>query len=168
MKKSYPEMEIKSETNSYVDQITLELLMNKSQYHKFVSKNNPDEFNKIQNHYDEIDNYRDDIMELTKELLTSRYKNVSTEVNESFDAYVKSLINHFKMKEIETKNEYNKYDREVDTMFDEVEDQSGPINVDRSVWGKSIVNATNTKIFSKYILNVYNYKRNNINHVEKL
>ena len=36
-----PEMEIKSETNSYVDQITLELLMNKSQYHKFVSKTIP-------------------------------------------------------------------------------------------------------------------------------
>ena len=134
-----PGMEIKSETNSFVDQITLELLMNKSQYHKFVSKNNPDEFNKIQNHYDEIDNYRDDIMELTKELLTNRYKNVSTEVNELFDAYVKSLINHFKMKEVETKNEYNKYDREVDTMFDEIDDRPGPINVDKSVWGKSIV-----------------------------
>jgi len=134
-----PGMEIKSETNSFVDQITLELLMNKSQYHKFVSKNNPDEFNKIQTHYDEIDNYKDDIMELTNELLTNRYKSVSTEVNELFDAYVKSLINHFKMKEVETKNEYNKYDREVDTLFDEIDDRPGPINVDKSVWGKSIV-----------------------------
>lgn len=132
-------IEIKSETNSFIDQITLELLMNKSQYHKFISKNNPNEFNKIQTHYDEIDNYKDDILELTEELLTNRYKNVSTEVNELFDAYVKSLINHFKMKEVETKNEYNKYDKEVDTIFCDMDDRSEPIHVKNSLWGKSIV-----------------------------
>ena len=79
---------MKSDTNSFVDQITLELLMNKSQYHKFVSKNNPDEFNKIQSQYDEIDQYKDSILELTEELLTNRYKSVSTEVNDLFDGYV--------------------------------------------------------------------------------
>lgn len=134
-----PGTEIHSETNSFVDQITLELLMNKSQYHKFVSKNNPDEFHKMQTHYDEIDNYKDDILKITKELLTNRYKNVSTEVNELFDGYVKALINHFKMKEIETKNEYNKYEQEVDTIFDRVDDRPGPTKMNTSIWGKSIV-----------------------------
>lgn len=134
-----PDTEIHSATNSFVDQITLELLMNKSQYHKFVSKNNPDEFHKIQDHYDEIDNYQDDILGITKELLTNRYKNVSTEVNELFDGYVKALINHFKMKEIETKNEYNKYEQEVDTIFDRVDTTRENMYPEKSVWGKSIV-----------------------------
>ena len=105
-----PELEINAVSNSFVDQVTLELLMNKSQYHKLVSKTNPDEFYKIQSKYDEINDYKDDILELTKELLTNRYKNVSTEVNDSFDGYVKTVINHYKMKEIESKNEYNKHD----------------------------------------------------------
>ena len=133
-----PEFGMSAESNSFVDQVTLELLVNKSQYHKLVSKNNPDEFQQIQSHYNEIDDYKDTILEITEVLLTNRYKNVSTEVNGCFDGYVKAIINHCKMKEIESKNEYNNYD-EVDTMFDRVHEEPEPINVDNSVWGKSIV-----------------------------
>lgn len=136
-----PEVGITGQSNSFVDQLTLELLMNKSQYHKLVSKTNPDEFCKIQNHYDEISDYADDILELTQELLTNRYKNVSTEVNDSFDGYVRTVINHYKMKEVEVKNEYNKHD-EVDTMFDKMREEPEPMNVDKSVWGKSIMKRT--------------------------
>lgn len=135
-----PEIGMKSDTNSFVDQITLELLMNKSQYHKFVSKNNPDEFNKIQSQYDEIDQYRDSILELTEELLTNRYKSVSTEVNDLFDGYVKAVINHFKMKEIEAKNEYNRHDEdEVDTIFENMREEYQPTKADKSLWGKSVM-----------------------------
>jgi hypothetical protein len=127
-----------TESNSFVDQVTLELLVNKSQYHKLVSKNNPEEGNKIQSHYNEIAEYKDIILELTEELLTNRYKNVSTEVNDMFDGYIKAVINHYKMKEIESNNDYNKYD-EVDTMFDKMHEEPEHVNVDKSVWGKSIV-----------------------------
>lgn len=132
--------EIKTDTNSFVDQITLELLMNKSQYHKFISKNNPDEFNKIQNQYDEISDYKDSILELTEELLTNRYKSVSTEVNDLFEGYVKAVINHFKMKQIEAKNNYNKCNEdEVDTIFENMNEDYQPTNTDNSLWGKSVV-----------------------------
>lgn len=135
-----PDIGMKSDTNSFVDQITLELLMNKSQYHKFVSKNNPDEFHKIQSQYDEIDQYKDSILELTEELLTNRYKSVSTEVNDLFDGYVKAVINHFKMKEIEAKNEYNRHDEdEVDTIFENMREEYQPTKVDKSLWGKSVM-----------------------------
>jgi len=131
--------EIKTNTNSFVDQITLELLMNKSQYHKFISKNNPDEFNKIQNQYDEISYYKDSILELTEELLTNRYKSVSTEVNDLFEGYVKAIINHLKMKQIEAKNNYNKCDEdEVDTIFEDMNEEYQPRNTDNSLWGKSV------------------------------
>tara|TARA_Y100000389_G_C17450930_1_gene514751 strand:- start:1043 stop:1486 length:444 start_codon:yes stop_codon:yes gene_type:complete len=133
-----PEFEMSAERNSFVDQVTLELLVNKSQYHKLVSKNNPEEGHKIQSHYNEIDEYKDVILDLTEELLTNRYKNVSTEVNDLFDGYVKAVINHYKMKEIESRNDYNKYD-EVDVMFDRMHEETEPINVDKSVWGGSIV-----------------------------
>ena len=135
-----PEIGMKSDTNSFVDQITLELLMNKSQYHKFVSKNNPDEFNKIQSQYDEIDQYKDSILELTEELLTNRYKSVSTEVNDLFDGYVKAVINHFKMKEIEAKNEYNRRDEdEIDTIFENMREEYQQTKADKSLWGKSVM-----------------------------
>lgn len=133
-----PEFGMIAERNSFIDQVTLELLVNKSQYHKLVSKNNPEEGRKIQSHYNEIDEYKDVILELTEELLNNRYKNVSTEVNDLFDGYIKAVINHYKMKEIESKNNYNKYD-EVDTMFDRMHEEPESINVDKSVWGKSIV-----------------------------
>lgn len=135
------DLEQKSDTNSFVDQITLELLMNKSQYHKFVSKNNPDEFTKIQRQHDEIDQYRESILELTEELLTNKYKSVSSEVNELFDGYINAVIHHFKMKEIETKNEYNKHDNdnEVDTIFENMHEQREPTNMDRSLWGRSVM-----------------------------
>ena len=64
------------EKNSFVEQVTLELLMNKSQYHKYVSKNNPEEFGAIQTQHKDLDTYKDSILELTEELLTNKYKNV--------------------------------------------------------------------------------------------
>ena len=136
-------LEINSETTTFVDRITLELLMNKSQYHKLVSKNNPDEFNKIQSQYDEIDHYKDSILEITEELLTNKYKNINTEVNDLFDGYVKAVINHLKMKEIESKNEYNKRDDEVDTIFDYMREEKTPMKTNKSLWGNPVMKRNN-------------------------
>jgi hypothetical protein len=78
-------------------------------------------------------------LELTEELLTNKYKNVNTEVNELFDGYVKAVVNYFKMKEIEMKNEYNKDSDEVDTLFENINDEKEPVNTYNSLWGKSII-----------------------------
>jgi len=127
------------EKNSFVEQVTLELLMNKSQYHKYVSKNNPEEFGAIQTQHKDVDTYKDSILELTEELLTNKYKNVNTEVNELFDGYVKAVVNYFKMKEIEMNNEYNKDSDEVDTLFENINDEKEPATTYNSLWGKSII-----------------------------
>ena len=37
-------------TNEFVDNITLELLMNKSQYNKYVSQKDPEKYIKIKQH----------------------------------------------------------------------------------------------------------------------
>jgi len=72
-------------------------------------------------------------------MVANKYKNVNTEVNELFDGYVKAVVNYFKMKEIEMKNEYNKDSDEVDTLFENINDEKEPATNYNSLWGKSII-----------------------------
>ena len=88
------------ETDNLIDKMTLELLMNKTQYNKYISKNDPRKHAEIDEYLNNIRKYHHSISELTIELLNQPNKPITNEVNEEFEHYVKTLIRYFKMKEI--------------------------------------------------------------------
>ncbi len=132
-----------SQTNDFVDNITLELLMKKSQYNKYVSHKDPEKYIKMKQHVDKMTKYKYEIIDLTKELLDDPDRQISLEINEIFEAYVKKMINHFEMKEIESGNlftprAYNQ-DNNDDMMFEKMEEPVRTNKIDNSsLWGKRI------------------------------
>lgn len=129
--------------NEFIDNITLELLMNKGQYNKYISKKHPEKYEKVKELQEKIYKYKYDIIDLTKELLENPEKEITNEVNDIFEAYAKKLIHYFEMKELETGNlftprPYNN-DDDDDMMFEKIDEPTPtPVNYGESLWGKRI------------------------------
>lgn len=116
-----------------VDKITLELLMNKAQYNKYLSVQDPNKYEEIQQHLEKVAKYRDQIMQMTDEYCENYNTQKSLELDEAFANYVKSCIRFIEMKEIE---EEPKYENTVeDTMF-EVCENPQPM---KSFWAKGFI-----------------------------
>ena len=128
--------------NEFIDNITLELLMNKGQYNKYISKKHPEKYEKVKEFQEKLYKYKYDIIDLTKDLLENPEKEVTNEVNDIFEAYAKKLIHYFEMKEVETGNlftprPYN--NDEDDMMFEKIDEPTPtPVNYGDSLWGKRI------------------------------
>ena len=135
--------QIEESNNEFIDNITLELLMNKEQYNKYISKKHPEKYENVREFQEKAYKYKYDIINLTKTLLENPEKEISTEINEIFEAYVKKLINFFEMKEVESGNLFTPRpysdDKEDDMMFEKIDEPTPtPVNNGESLWGKRI------------------------------
>ena len=119
-----------------VDKITLELLMNKSQYTKYLSVKDPTRYEELQQHLEKVAKYKDQIMEITHEYCEDHNTQKSLELNDAFSDYVKSCIKFIEMKEFEEEPKYEKT-LDEDTMFERCDNpQTRPI---QSFWGKGAI-----------------------------
>jgi hypothetical protein len=118
-----------------VDKITLELLMNKSQYSKYLSVKDPAKYEELQQHLEKVSKYKDQIMEFTHEYCEDHNTQKSLELNEAFTNYVKSCIKYIEMKEFE---EEPKYERDIeDTMFERCVNTNPQTRPIQSFWEKA-------------------------------
>lgn len=131
-----------------MDKITLELLTNKHQYNKYLSKEDPRKFKEHQEYLEKVKKYRFKILNLSKHFLENPESCINLEMDEIFSVFTKTAIRYFEMKEIEIQNFYNSSENGVEedeTLFgtiDEVEEQEEIIEESskemNSFWGKTI------------------------------
>ena len=69
------------EKNKFVDKLTLELLMNKNHYQRYISQSNPKRYTEIQEYHKNIELYREQIDSLTNSMLNDPQKQITTDVN---------------------------------------------------------------------------------------
>jgi hypothetical protein len=81
-------------TNNFINEVTLDCLMNKEQYNKYISKKNSK-----RETIKDVKFYRKRIYYLTKEMLLSKEQpmHILPEVKIAFDNYAKTCINYFKV-----------------------------------------------------------------------
>lgn len=85
-----------------VDRITLELLMNKQQYNKYLAIKDPSKYDEVQQHLNKIKKYKEIILEITEEYVANHTKQNTNDLDEAFQNYVKSCIRFIEMKNLET------------------------------------------------------------------
>lgn len=113
-----------------IDKLTLELLMNKSQYNKYLAIKDPNKYEEVQQHLEKVAKYRDRIMQITDQYCENQNAQKSIELDEAFSNYLKSCIRFIEMKELEAEP---KYERDTeDTLFV----NPSPM---KSFWGKGAV-----------------------------
>lgn len=131
--------------NKHIDNLTLELFMNKGMYNKYIQRTNPQKYEENQTLFMKLKKYKNHIIELTNDLVENPDKQITNDVNDIFQAYVKELIRYFEMKAIEIPSK--KYNDE-DMLFG---DDAEPVS--SSYWGKEKV------IRSGYPMNSFSRSR---------
>ena len=88
-----------------IDQLTMELMMNKTHYHKYLSKQNPQKYQEAKETANKVSRYYPEIMEITETLLADFIQNsnekYTREVNDVFQDYVKTCLKYLEMRDLE-------------------------------------------------------------------
>ena len=119
-----------------IDQLTMSLLMNKQSYNKIMHKHNPDKYRDLTEFQEKVDKYRDQIICITNDKLTNPDLQITSDIDDSFEGYIKAIIQHSEQKEIAKSNRFNTVDDE-DEMFGTMDEITPPMN--KSYWGKHTV-----------------------------
>jgi len=131
-------VDTKSTANPFIDKVTLELLMNKNHYNRYLKQNDPKKHEEYLLHLEKIKQYKQWILRMTEDYLENSDHQVTTEINEAFDFYVKTLIRHFDYKKLERDED----PKEEDMLFGEMDDditEDPPVSASKSFWGKQQV-----------------------------
>lgn len=134
-----------STNDDYINNITMNFLMNKSQHQKYIYAENPERYEREQKHIRALKKHKNEIIDLTRRLICEPDTQITTDVNESFNDYTKTLLRYLKMKDIENKGYDNNSDDE--TLFgtiDESDDEDPeykcePKNDITSFWGTKLI-----------------------------
>jgi hypothetical protein len=94
----------------HIDKLTLELLMNKTTYQKYVEKTDPKKYEEHRQYCHKIDVYHSRILNMTREYLENPDKQVTLDMNQAFFDYAKSCIRHFEEEEIQSSSPSQKDD----------------------------------------------------------
>jgi hypothetical protein len=134
------------QSNQDIDKLTLELLINKNQYNKYLSQTNPEKYKQHREHLDKIAKYRGKIHSMFSQLMENPEKQITTKINESFDHFVRTCMNHFEMKELDYQTSQEEVEDDDDVLFGNYESTSNSESdslidtsyASGSLWGKKI------------------------------
>ena len=90
-----------------IDKMTFELMANKTQYQRYLSKTDPLKHREHQEYLEKIHKYRQRIMEMTDDFTSDPEKQVTIEVNEAIHSYMKTMIKYFEIKDLEKEGAYH-------------------------------------------------------------
>ena len=128
--------------NAEIDKLTLELLLNKNHYSKYLSKNDPKKYDEFREFKAKLRKYSIDIVDITSQLIENPKKPFSTDIEDSFLTYVKSIFRHLELKKMENSGSHNDDDDVLFGNFDKPEDDQGDDEstpMIKSLWGKTQV-----------------------------
>lgn len=131
-----------STNNSLIEKITMECMMNKKHYKKYLAKTDISRFQEIQEKMNRIEEVRDEISEMTQEMLNDIIKccgessKYNTKIQYTFDAYLNACMEYIN-------NQPSPFheDEDEDMLFPLPSNKTiAPIpnSINHSYWGKSI------------------------------
>jgi hypothetical protein len=104
-----------------IDKLTLQLLMNKNTYSRYIEKTDPKKFKEEQEFKEKIKKYKSRILSFTIKYLDDTTLQLNNEMDAIMRDYMKTYIKYFEMIDLEVSNFYGDHEREKDadedTMF---------------------------------------------------
>lgn len=103
-----------------VDKLTLELFTNKTNYRKYLSKNDPEKFLVLVEKREKYQKYKRDILDKMENMLSFPDIAVSALVQETFENYVDVLIKEIETNALEVKD-FDDSESDEDVLFKNIE-----------------------------------------------
>lgn len=115
--------ELLARSNEEIDKLTLELLLNKNHYSKYLLHTDAKKYEEFREFKSKLQICSEEIIDITKSLIENPKKIINSDVEELFEAYAKSVIRYLEMKDVETSNDFNKKEEDdEDTLFGNMEE----------------------------------------------
>lgn len=137
------ETELPKTTNEQIDKLTLELLLNKNHYSKYLQSTDSKRYDEFKLFKSKLKRHSIDIIDITSELIENPKKIINRDVEELFEAYANSIIRYLEIKGIDNSSEYNNNDDE-DVLFGNMNQENENLiekteEPTKSFWGKERV-----------------------------
>ena len=100
-----------------IDKITLELLMNKNSYNRYIEQTHPDAYEKHQKFRNNVEKYKSRILSCTKNYLDDENYSLTTEMDTMMNDFIHCFVKHFEIKELESEER----EPEDDVLFDNIQ-----------------------------------------------
>jgi hypothetical protein len=96
-------------TNTFVDKLTMEFMMNRTHYKKYLAKTDTNKYQRLTEQLSYIKTHEDDIEEITTNLLQDfirhgNFTKYNTIVNTAFEEFLYSCVGYIKDNEYNNKN----------------------------------------------------------------
>ena len=150
---------INTNTNEYIDKLTLELLLNKNHYNKYLHKTDPKRHNEFKTYKSNLRKYSIDIIDIASQLIENPNKMYNNDISDTFKSFVSSIFKYIEMKNIENTNEYNNNEetKDDDIMFGNCDNEKEEVIENqpmKSFWSKEQVVKKHTKL-THYDMNMF-------------
>ena len=130
--------EFSQDSISEFDKLTLQMFSNKNHYKKYLAKTDPVKYSAQQEFIEKIAKNREKINAMFSVLLENPEKQITTDINESFNHFAKACLNHFHIEKLSKMHDQDKDD--YDTTSDDEYDTSTYDNApSTSYWGASVI-----------------------------
>jgi hypothetical protein len=146
--------ETEPQKNEYIDKLTMELLLNKNHYAKYLANTDPKQHDEYKAFKSKLRKHSVDIIDITSKMIENPKDSLGADIEEAFDIYVRSILRHFELKDLE--NPPEKEDADEDVLFGQMDEESSTVH---SFWGKEHVVKKSADPFSADIRAFSNNKR---------
>ena len=107
-----------------IDKLTLELLMNKNTYNRYIEKTDPSKHKEEQQFRKKINKYKARMISLTIKHLDNPNFQINNELTSIISEYAKTFIKYFEMNDLEISSFYsneNEEDADEDILFGKID-----------------------------------------------
>jgi len=115
------------------------MFSNKTHYKKYLAKTDPVKYSAQQEFTDKIAKNREKIKAMFSVLIENPEKQITTDINESFDQFVKSCLNHFYIEKLSKMHDQDKDDYDTTSDDDNDNDNTPDTAPSTSYWGASVI-----------------------------
>jgi hypothetical protein len=113
-----------------IDKLTLELLMNKNTYNRYIEKTDPKKHKEEQEFRTKVRKYKSRMIQMTIKYLDNPDFQINNEMNEMLLEYSKTFIKYFEMNDLEVSCFYGSDDnKHEEIMFDPNKMNNEEVNV---------------------------------------
>ena len=116
--------EISPSDNKFIDELTMKLLTNQTNYAKYLYKNDSEKYEEQQQFIMDCNDFYHQIMNITKELCKQKENTYGSDVNEAFNNYARIVIRYLEVKQKSDEQQKEYHDDLIEEQFpDSIEDE---------------------------------------------
>lgn len=116
--------EISPSDNKFIDELTMKLLTNQTNYAKYLYKNDSEKYEEQQQFIMDCNDFYHQIMNITKELCKQKENTYGSDVNQAFNNYARIVIRYLEVKQKSDEQQKEYHDDLIEEQFpDSIEDE---------------------------------------------